>query len=122
MNKFRISLPERVWRLSELIQLTKYVNSGFAAPAPNLAKRTVLGRNALSDATWVETGTYYGDTTEFLSGIARLVHSIEPQDEIFVSAAKRLKKKEKCDFTPRNERGSLTKNPVNARRKCVFLA
>ena len=53
-------------------------------------RQDVLTRNGLFDATWVETGTYLGDTTEFLSRIAKMVYSIEPGPQLFADARKRL--------------------------------
>jgi hypothetical protein len=50
----------------------------------------VLTRNGLADATWVETGTYLGDTTEFLSHTARMVYSIEPGPKLFAAAVVRF--------------------------------
>jgi hypothetical protein len=46
----------------------------------------------LNNATWVETGTYLGDTTSKLSKIAKNVISIEPQYELSVFASIRLKR------------------------------
>ncbi len=55
-------------------------------------REDVLTRNGLPDATWVETGTYLGDTTEFLSRTARMVYSIEPGGNLFAGALKRFKR------------------------------
>ncbi len=54
-------------------------------------REDVLTRNGLADATWIETGTYLGDTTEFLSRIARMVYSIEPGLKLFADAQLRFK-------------------------------
>ncbi len=53
-------------------------------------REDVLTRNGLANATWVETGTYLGDTTEFLSQTARMVYSIEPGPKLFADACKRF--------------------------------
>ncbi len=53
-------------------------------------KEGVLTRHGLADATWVETGTYLGDTTEFLSRFARVVYSIEPGEKLYLDARKRF--------------------------------
>ena len=50
----------------------------------------VLTRYGLPDATWVETGTYLGDTTEFLARTARIVYSIEPGLKLYADACKRF--------------------------------
>ena len=43
-----------------------------------------------SSGAWIETGTYKGETTEFLSTICERVYSIEAQEALYHSAKKRL--------------------------------
>lgn len=62
----------------------------FSAPSPHFIKQAVLLRNGLADATWVETGTYMGDTTGVLSRVAKMVYSIEPEPTLFANAEKRF--------------------------------
>jgi hypothetical protein len=63
----------------------------FAAPSPLFVKQAVLLRNGLRDATWVETGTYRGDTTSVLSKIAKMVYSIEPEPTLFSKAEEKFR-------------------------------
>lgn len=62
----------------------------FAAPSPHFIKQTVLLRNGLENATWVETGTYMGATTSVLSTMARMVYSIEPEPTLYARAVQRF--------------------------------
>jgi hypothetical protein len=62
----------------------------FAAPSPPFIKQKVLLRNGLRDATWVETGTYMGETTSVLSKVAKMVYSIEPEPTLFSKAEQRF--------------------------------
>ena len=62
----------------------------FAAPAPHFVKHKVLLRNGLLDATWVESGTYMGDTTSVLSKVAKMIYSIEPEPTLFSKAKQRF--------------------------------
>jgi hypothetical protein len=62
----------------------------YEAPSPPEVKRVVLVRNGAEDATWVETGTYLGDTAAFLARHARAVVTIEPEPELFRRAAQRF--------------------------------
>lgn len=62
----------------------------YAAPSPNQIKRFILERNGLPGATWVETGTFKGNTTAFLAGIGSKVYSIEPEPTLFANAAARF--------------------------------
>jgi hypothetical protein len=63
---------------------------GFAAPSPDHVKRSVLLRLALPGATWVETGTYRGETTALLAGVARRVVSLEPEPTLHAAAVRRF--------------------------------
>jgi hypothetical protein len=63
----------------------------FAAPSPHFVKQRVLLRNGLPDATWVETGTYMGDTTSILSTVAKMVYSIEPEPALFSKAEEKFR-------------------------------
>lgn len=63
---------------------------GFAAPSPDFIKRTVLLRHGWPEATWVETGTYRGDTTVLLAASARRVVSLEPADALYAAARQRF--------------------------------
>jgi hypothetical protein len=63
---------------------------GFAAPSPPYIKRTVCLRAGLPGATWVETGTYRGETTAVLARVARRVYSIEPEPKLLARARARF--------------------------------
>ena len=63
---------------------------GWSSPAPPDVKWAVLRRHAIPDALWIETGTYRGDTTRFLSSIGREVISIEPEPNLAARARARL--------------------------------
>jgi hypothetical protein len=58
----------------------------FAAPSPNFIKQACLIRNGIPNATWVETGTYLGETTKLLLKYASKVYSIEPEPTLFANA------------------------------------
>jgi hypothetical protein len=63
----------------------------FAAPSPHFVKQTVLLRNGLRNATWIETGTFMGDTTSVLSKVAKMVYSIEPEPTLFSKAEQKFR-------------------------------
>jgi hypothetical protein len=63
----------------------------FAAPSPSHVKRSTLRRNGNPFSIWVETGTFQGDTTQFLADMAKIVHSIEPEPTLFRLATERFK-------------------------------
>ena len=70
----------------------KWRSSNYSPPSPQHVKIRVLKSNSLQNATWIETGTYLGDTTSKLAKIARKVISIEPQSELSKFASNRLKR------------------------------
>ncbi len=63
----------------------------FAAPSPHFVKHKVLLRNGLRDATWIETGTYLGDTTAVLAKVAKMLYSIEPEPGLFSKAEQKFR-------------------------------
>lgn len=63
----------------------------YAPPPPSSVKRAILKRHSLPRSIWVETGTLHGDTTNFLSQLANLVYSIEPEQNLYVKAKSRFK-------------------------------
>ena len=74
----------------QVIRAGKWIASGFPTPAPNIVKWKVLerwgGRN-----TWIETGTYLGETTKHLSTISEKLISIEPEKKLFENALSKFK-------------------------------
>lgn len=59
-------------------------------PAPFLVKKEVLRRDEVSNATWVETGTFRGDMTQELATIANYVITIEPEPTLYEAASQRF--------------------------------
>ena len=72
--------------LEQSRRVNSWIGQRFTTPAPNYVKWQVLKRWGGS-STWIETGTYTGETTLFLSKFARTVISIEPARS-FAEAAK----------------------------------
>jgi hypothetical protein len=66
----------------------------YSGHSPNFLKRTVLIKNALPDSIWIETGTYLGQTTKFLSKFCYKIYTIEANFDLFNSTRKYL---EKCE-------------------------
>ena len=70
----------------------RWQRRGFEAPSPQFVKRSVLFRNGLRNSTWIETGTYLGETTSFLARRSPFVYSLEPEPVLFARAARRFAK------------------------------
>ena len=58
-------------------EMRDWINQDFPLPTPQIIKWSVLRRWG-GTGTWIETGTFYGETTKLLSTFANVVFSIEP--------------------------------------------
>lgn len=76
--------------IDEPVSMKRWERSGWASPAPKQVKLRVLVRYGRPTDTWLETGTFLGDTTSFLSERARRVITIEPEPELAARAANRF--------------------------------
>ena len=70
--------------------LVEWEQRGFTMPAPKRVKWSVLSRYGGATDTWIETGTYRGDTTAFLAKEAAHVYSIEPEPTLAKAAIERF--------------------------------
>ncbi len=77
--------------LRNMNDFRKWRSRNYAEPSPRVIKRTCLRRNSLTGATWVETGTFRGDTTAFLAESSKFVYSIEPEPALVTRAKERFK-------------------------------
>lgn len=87
MIRFKIWASNYKLRRRQKRQVRSWIMSGCAMPAPQMVKENVLSRHCIAGATWVETGTYTGTTTKFLSNLGKHTYTIEPQIN-FHNAAK----------------------------------
>ena len=66
---------------------------GFLENSPQLVKENVFLKYGIKNAAWIETGTYLGTTTKYLSNLFPHVYSIEPEPMLYASACKRFEGK-----------------------------
>ena len=66
---------------------------GFLENSPQLVKENVFLKYGIKNAAWIETGTYLGTTTNYLSNLFPHVYSIEPEPMLYASACKRFEGK-----------------------------
>lgn len=97
LNILKISLRELNSRRKEKRDLRKepqlWAERGYASPSPSFIKRQVVLRSGIPGATWVETGTYKGDTAALLSDNAKKVFTIEPAEHLYAAAKRRFASK-----------------------------
>ena len=65
------SIRNLIWLIKYRKNFKNWKKRNFNPPSPDFIKHQILINNNLKDSLWVETGTYYGDTTKILSKIAK---------------------------------------------------
>ena len=92
------SLKYFIWTIKNRKSIKNWKTRNFSSPSPDSVKHQVLIGKNLSDSLWIETGTYYGETTKLLSKISKKTISIEADKNLFESSKKRLKKLKKVEL------------------------
>ena len=81
----------------EFIQTNRIISDwkrrDFLENSPQIVKQKVFHKYGIKDAVWVETGTYLGSTTSYLSGLFPHVYTVEPEPKLYAAACKRFKGK-----------------------------
>jgi hypothetical protein len=70
---------------------------GSKVPAPNFIKWKRIRENFIHNAFCVETGTYLGETTSFLSSFSRHVITIEPSHALFKYSVEKFKNRQNVE-------------------------
>jgi hypothetical protein len=91
-NIVRKILPVKILEaITKYRQMRQWREYGYLENSPQLVKEEVFIKYGIQDSQWVETGTYLGTTTRFLSDRFPSVHSIEPGLDLFKQAVERFK-------------------------------
>ena len=72
-------------------QIRSWKGRGYTENSPQFIKQRIFLKYGIPNAEWVESGTYLGTTTKFLSLHFPKVHSIEPDKELFELNVKKFK-------------------------------
>ena len=86
------SINNIIWLLKNRKQFKNWKKRQFSPPSPEFIKHDILRSNTLENCLWIESGTYYGDTTNVLSKIANKVISIEADERLSNFAKKKFEK------------------------------
>jgi hypothetical protein len=76
----------------------RWRKGGFTSPSPHFVKMAVLNRYGTAETTWVETGSYLGETSSRLAKVSKQVHSIEPEISLFKFVSWRYKRIKNLKF------------------------
>ena len=118
------SLKYFIWTIKNRKSIKNWKTRNFSSPSPNSVKHQVLIGKNLSDSLWIETGTYYGETTKLLSKISKKTISIEADKNLFESSKKRLKKLKNVElFNGKSEDflEKLMSENTHFKNICIYL-
>jgi len=75
------------------IHIIQWHKRDFQENSPQIIKEKVFLKYGLKNSIWIETGTFMGTSTKFLSKNYPFVHSIEPSMSHYYMAKKRFRNK-----------------------------
>ena len=117
--------------LFNLIFLFKYRNNfknwkkrNFNPPSPDFIKHQIIKNYNLTNSIWIETGTYYGETTNVLSKITNKVVSIEADKRLFQLASNRFKNHKNVEIIngrSENILNEILKINISMKNICLYL-
>jgi hypothetical protein len=88
-------VSKRIFLFHELLI---WIQNDFQIPSPPEVKRKVLKSNGIPGVNWIETGTYLGETSFYLSRYFNHVTTLEPNSELHSRAEKKFKKIKNISF------------------------
>ena len=113
-----------IWTIKNRKSLKNWRIRNFLPPSPDSIKHRVLMNNNYSDSLWIETGTYYGETTKLLSKISKKTISIEADKELFETSKKKLKNLKNVElFRGKSEDllDKLISENLDFKNICIYL-
>ena len=121
--KFR-SIKHFIWSFKNRKSFKNWRTRNFSPPSPDVIKHQILKNNNLKDSLWIETGTYYGETTKLLSKISKKTISIEADKNLFETSNKILKNFKNVEILNGKSEDLLDKvisKNLNFKNVCVYL-
>ena len=118
------TLKYLIWTISNLKSLKNWSNRNFSVPSPDIIKHHVLIKNNLENSLWIETGTYYGNTTRVLSKISKKTISIEADKNLYETSKKKLKNLKNVEIIYGKSQDLLEKvilENLNFENICIYL-
>ena len=118
------SIDNIIWLLKNRKHFKNWKKRQFSSPSPEFIKHEILKSNTLENCLWIESGTYYGNTTNVLSKIANKVISIEADERLSNLAKKKFEKIKNIEIVlGKSEdllKNILTKNYTH-KNVCIYL-
>ena len=117
-------LKKKFWKYLNRQSLNNWYKRDFSSPSPEFVKHQIIAKYSLHKTLWIETGTYYGDTTKILSNISEKVISIEADDRLFNLAIKKFENSDNIEIINGKSQDlleGLLKDNINYKNLCIFL-
>ena len=121
--KFR-TITNILWLLKNHRQIKNWKKRNFSPPSPEFVKHQIIQNNNIEESAWIETGTYYGDTTKILSRISSKVISIEADQDLYELAKKTFSNLENIELMFGKSEDKLPeafKKIKNYQNICIYL-
>ena len=114
---------KKFWKHINRRSLNNWYKRNFSSPSPEFVKHQVIKKYNLQKSLWIETGTYYGDTTKILSDISEKVISIESDKRLYDLAIKKFENSKKINVINGESQNLLQDILKNESYKnfCLFL-
>jgi hypothetical protein len=84
-------------KVEDLVELSVFTESGIVYPVPTAIRRKIFKKWGQTPSIWIETGTFRGDSAEFLSQIGTRVITIEPSESLYRDAVDRFRNNERVN-------------------------
>ena len=121
--KFR-SIKHFIWSFKNRKSFKNWRVRNFSPPSPDVIKHQILANNNLKDSLWIETGTYYGETTKLLSKISKKTISIEADKNLYETSKKKLKDLKNVEILNGKSEDLLNKvisENLDFKNICIYL-
>ena len=118
------TLTNIFWLLKNHRQIKNWKKRNFTPPSPEFIKHQIIQNNNIKDAAWIETGTYYGETTKILSKISMKIISIEADEDLYNLAKKTLSNLKNVELMlgkSENELPNAIQKLKNYKNICIYL-
>ena len=110
--------------LKNLKSFKNWKKRGFNSPSPEFIKHQILINNNLEDSIWIETGTYYGETTKLLSRISNKTVTIEADEFLHRNTKERMRSYKNVQFLNGKSEDlllSTIQSNLNFKNICFYL-
>tara|TARA_B100001057_G_C22551788_1_gene833762 strand:- start:36 stop:668 length:633 start_codon:yes stop_codon:yes gene_type:complete len=117
-------LKKKFWKYINRRSLNNWFKRNFSSPSPEFVKHEIIKKNNLDNSFWIETGTYYGDTTKLLSNISDQIISIEADKRLYDLAVKKFQNIKNIKIINDKSHSVLEeilKNSENHKNLCLYL-